>query len=388
MVWITYFGFFFVQLVLAAYVPGVTMYGIPTATGERLPYHCNGYLCYYVCIYGFFFMHIFLPEIFAGTDLVEKFGEYLVASMVIADVTSVYWYFYGLNHTGGINGEQKPSGSVLYDMFMGTILYPRIGEVDIKMISECRWSWLTLMLLTTSAALVQYKQYGYVSKEMAVMIYAHWLYSNATVKGEHCIPVTWDMFHEKYGWMLNFWNICGVPFLYCFQSLYILKNTEVLNSTMSPYFNAFIFALLTLAYYIFDSANLQKATCKQREPIQRNTFPQVGWGKLKNPKFLKTPHGDLLIDGWYAFARKMQYTGDILMATCWGLACGFSSPLPYFYVVFFTGMITHRQTRDEVKCKNKYGEYWDQYTAMVPNVFIPSTKFYVWLFTGKKPHSD
>ncbi len=23
--------------------------------------------------------------------------------------------------------------------------------------------------------------------------------------GEHYIPGTWDMFHEKFGWMLNFW---------------------------------------------------------------------------------------------------------------------------------------------------------------------------------------
>lgn len=23
--------------------------------------------------------------------------------------------------------------------------------------------------------------------------------------GEHCIPCTWDMFHERFGWMLNFW---------------------------------------------------------------------------------------------------------------------------------------------------------------------------------------
>ena len=48
---------------------------------------------------------------------------------------------------------------------------------------------------------------------MATMMLAHWLYSNATVKGEHYIVGTWDMFHEKYGFMLNFWNIAGVPFM-------------------------------------------------------------------------------------------------------------------------------------------------------------------------------
>ena len=101
------------------------------------------------------------------------------------------------------------TGIVIYDFFMGTVLYPRIGEVDIKMIAECRWSWLTLMILTMSCAMKQYENLGYVSREMGVMLVAHWLYSNATVKGEHYIPCTWDMFHEKFGWMLNFWNITG-----------------------------------------------------------------------------------------------------------------------------------------------------------------------------------
>ena len=55
--------------------------------------------------------------------------------------------------------------------------------------------------------------------------------------------------------------------------------------------------------------------------------------------------GNLLVDGWYRYARKMQYTGDIMMALSWGLACGFGSSLPYFYALFFTCMIIHRQIR-------------------------------------------
>ena len=53
------------------------------------------------------------------------------------------------------------------------------------------------------------------------MVLAHWLYANACAKGEHFIPYTWDITTERFGWMLCFWNFAGVPFLYCFQSLYI-----------------------------------------------------------------------------------------------------------------------------------------------------------------------
>jgi Delta24(24(1))-sterol reductase len=383
--WIAYMTFFVVQLVLAATMPGLTMYGIEVAPdGKRLPYHCNGYLCYYICIAGFFLVHFY--GIFPGTYIADHYGEMLTASMIIADITSVYWYILGRITTDPRNCDFKSSGSIIYDFFMGTILYPRIGEVDIKMVAECRWSWLTLMLITSSFALKIYEVNGSITKEMMLMIYAHWLYSNATVKGEHCIPMTWDMFHERFGWMLNFWNVCGVPFIYSYQSPYIFKNYQHLDQTLSTNFIIGVTILLTVAYYIFDSANAQKANCKTG--IVRHTFPQVPWGYLKDPKYLKTPYGNLLIDGWYSYARKMQYTGDILMALSWGLSTGFDSPLPYFYCFFFTCMVIHRQWRDEIKCAKKYKEYWTQYTKLVPNVFLPSSAFYIWLFTGKKPKLD
>lgn len=155
--------------------------------------------------------------------------------------------------------------------------------------------------------------------------------------GEHCIPCTWDMFHENFGWMLNFWNIAGVPFLYCFQSIYVLKNGRLLERQLSTRFIVFVFVLLNVGYYVFDSANAQKASDKLKG-VKRNTFPQVPWGRLTAPvRYIETPKGNLLVDGWYAHVRKLQYTGDIIMALCWGLCCGFESPLPYFYCCFFTG---------------------------------------------------
>ena len=81
------------------------------------------------------------------------------------------------------------------------------------MVAEARWSWLTLAVITMSCCFKQFETTGTLSPSMATMMLAHWLYSNATVKGEHYIVGTWDMFHEKYGFMLNFWNIAGVPFM-------------------------------------------------------------------------------------------------------------------------------------------------------------------------------
>ncbi|KAJ1432282.1 ergosterol biosynthesis ERG4/ERG24 [Ochromonadaceae sp. CCMP2298] len=381
--WCAYFIFFFAQIAFAAVVPGLTMHGLPTApNGVRLPYHCNGYLCYYLCLACMFTADYY--GIFPLTYLADNFGEALIASIIIADVTTVYWYIYGLLFADEFNGKASRTGNIPYDFFMGTILYPRIGEIDVKMIAECRWSWLTLFLLTLSCAVKQYRTLGFLSPNMALMLLAHWLYSNATVKGEHCIPCTWDMFHENFGWMLNFWNICGVPFLYCFQSYYILYNYDKIAATYPAWLNYLNFVVLLVGYYIFDTANCQKATIKIR--LTRNTFPQLPWAILQDPiPYIKTPMGNLLVGGWYGFVRKLQYTGDILMALSWGLATGFGSSLPYFYLLFFTCMIVHRQTRDEVRCSAKYGVYWKKYTDLVPNVFLPPLSFYTWLLTGKHP---
>ena len=378
--WSLYFAFFVVQIVLAAVAPGYTTYGLPR-NGHRLIYHCNGYACYYFCLWGLFLSHYFnvIPlEYFA-----EHIGEFLLSSIIIGDITSVYWYLYGLYYA---SSENTSTGNVIYDFFMGTVLYPRIGEVDIKMVAEARWSWLTLFILTLSCAAKQYKEMGFVTKEMGVLVLAHWLYSNATVKGEQCIPATWDMFQEKFGWMLNFWNITGVPFLYSFQSFYILKHGKTLSSTLSVPYVVFLYGLLLLGYFIFDTANSQKALYKNPKTGDRNLFPKLPWGRINEPvQCIETPRGKLLVDGWYRYARKAQYTGDIIMALVWGLACGFDSLLPYFYVTFFTCMINHRQIRDEIKCSEKYGEHWKIYVQKVPNVFIPSFSIITDLLKSSDP---
>lgn len=55
----------------------------------------------------------------------------------------------------------------------------------------------------------------------------------------------------------------------------------------------------------------------------------------------------------------------------WGLITGFNSPFPWFYSVFFTVMIIHRARRDLERCRERYGEAWEEYERRVPYLFIP-----------------
>ena len=115
----------------------------------------------------------------------------------------------------------RMTGNHLYDFFMGAPLNPRWGILDMKMFFEVRLPWFTLYFITLGACLKQWETYGYVTPQLGVVMLAHWLYANACAKGEELIVPTWDMAYEKFGFMLIFWNIAGVPYTYCHCTLYL-----------------------------------------------------------------------------------------------------------------------------------------------------------------------
>jgi Delta24(24(1))-sterol reductase len=105
---------------------------------------------------------------------------------------------------------------------------------------------------------------------------------------------------------------------------------------------------------------------------KRWAFPQLPWGTLEDPMYIKTKSGGtLLVDGWFKYARKIYYFADSVMAISWGLSCGLGGVLPFFYPVFFVTMLIHRYGRDIKRCKEKYGQDWDDYCKKVPYSFIP-----------------
>lgn len=50
---------------------------------------------------------------------------------------------------------------------------------------------------------------------------------------------------------------------------------------------------------------------------------------------------------------------------------GFSHLLPYFYIIYFTILLIHREDRDERQCRTKYGLAWDTYCRRVPYRIFP-----------------
>lgn len=79
------------------------------------------------------------------------------------------------------------------------------------------------------------------------------------------------------------------------------------------------------------------------------------------------------------------------MALAWCLPTGFNTPITYFYPIYFTVLLVHRQMRDDEACEEKcvygfpssfaisdsdtahcrYGEDWKRYKKLVPYKIFP-----------------
>ncbi|GAN06763.1 ERG4/ERG24 ergosterol biosynthesis protein [Mucor ambiguus] len=369
----TYMGYVLFSFVLANVMPGPVVEGlpIPSLNGNRLKYLCNGLSSWYLTLAVSFVCHI--TGVFRLSGLIDHFGELMTVAIIWGFTMSTLVYAISV----AMNKTHRMSGNFFYDYFMGACLNPRIGNVDLKMWAEIRLPWPVLFFLSLSCLLKQYEAYGKISAPAFFMVLAHFLYVNACQKGEECIPTSWDIFYEKNGFMLIFWNMAGVPFTYCYSSIYLMKYQLTTGQAITHgwAFTTAIFTLLLVGYYVFDTGNSQKNRFRMEQNgsfITRKAFPQLPWGHIKHPSFIRTKHGNLLLtSGWWGVARKPHYTADLMMAISWGLITGFSSFLPYFYFCFFLLVLVHRVSRDMERCAIKYGQDWVEYCGRVPYIFIP-----------------
>ncbi|KAJ2934800.1 hypothetical protein H1R20_g2263, partial [Candolleomyces eurysporus] len=368
--WKVYSGNFFFQLFLALVMPGYPQDGLPVPSlgYKTLHYNCNALTSLYATLITSALLHYY--NIFRLTEIIDNYGHLMTVSMIYGFGVSLITYLWAVMTGTAI----RMSGNFFYDYFMGAALNPRIGPVCLKMWAEVRIPWVTVFFLSVSGACKQYETLGYVTPNMAFMILATGLYINACAKGEECIPQTWDIFYEKWGFMVIFWNLSGVPFSYVYSVVYMASH-DPSKYQFSTAGYVFIYTTILVAYYIWDTAMAQKSHFKmQTQGITefRKTFPQLPWNTVKNPTFIQTAHGNrLLTSGFWAFSRKPNYVADWTMSLTWGAIIGTATIIPYFYSMFFIVVLLHRCTRDFERCSRKYGKDWERYCEVVKYKYIP-----------------
>jgi protein-S-isoprenylcysteine O-methyltransferase Ste14 len=344
------------QALLYQFVPGVWMLGSPMPDGSRLRYRMNGVVALIIV------MAVVWEYALSGEDMTwiyTELGSVLTTANLFAFGAALLLYLWTSRRS-----PAERSGSILQDYFIGVELNPRIGTFDLKFFFESRpgligWLLLNLLFFIERMGLNHANESPSDLFPIVLVVALQGLYVGDFFLNEEAILSTWDIKHEKLGWMLLWGCVVWVPFVFSLQAHYLLHN----RSSLSVWAAAAIAALGLTGYVIFRGANSQKHRFREKpaEDI---------WGKP--PEYIRTTQGSLLLtSGWWGLARHINYLGDLMMALAWCLPCGFGSPLPYFYFVYFLILLIHRERRDNAACRAKYGADWDAYCRKVPWRIVP-----------------
>jgi protein-S-isoprenylcysteine O-methyltransferase Ste14 len=346
-----YGGWVLLQVVLQIAAPGKVCEGTPLADGSRLKYKLNGWFSFCITL-AVVFLAVWAGWL-APTLAYDHFGALLTTVNLAAFGFSLVLYLTGPTHAG------QGRGNFFYDYFMGVSLNPRIGAFDLKFFCESRPGLIAWVVINFSLAAKQYELHGTVTTPMILVLAFHFLYIADYFWHEEAILTTWDIKHEKFGWMLCWGDLVWVPFTYTLQAHYLVSHTHEL-----PVWGTLAIVVLNLVgYYLFRSSNLQKHHFR-KDP------EALIWGR--KPTYLETSSGTrLLTSGWWGVARHINYLGDLLMGLAWCLPCLFAHVLPYFYIIYFLILLLHRERRDHALCLRKYGADWQKYCAQVRWRILP-----------------
>ena len=186
--WSMFWTFFLFEVACYMYLPGITVMGkrLEHEGGKRLVYYCSGMWSFYTTIVAMGALH--LTGVFKLYTIIDEFGPLMSVSIITGYMLALIFYFSALYR----GAEHRMTGRFLYDVFMGAELNPRIfGILDFKMFLEVRMPWYILFMVTAATAARQYELFGWVSGEVAFLLMAHFLYTNACSKAEECIVTTW-----------------------------------------------------------------------------------------------------------------------------------------------------------------------------------------------------
>ncbi|CAO3608486.1 unnamed protein product [Mucor hiemalis] len=351
-----YVGFVFMLALFYIILPGDHIPGTKLRDGSKFKYRMNGFASFHTTLFAALY---FLKS--TGVKPLEyaydHFTGLAFASIIFSYAISVAVYL-GSFQPGKLLALGGNTGNPIYDFMIGRELNPRIESFDVKFFTELRPGLIGWIVLNYCLAAKQYVDLGYITNTMILVQFFQSWYVIDSLWNEEAVLTTMDITTDGFGFMLAFGLYTWVPFTYTLQARYLV---DFPRSISWVEFGA-ILALNFLGYYIFRSANSQKNEFRSY-PNSPNS---------KKLKYMETKAGSRLItSGWWGMSRHINYLGDWLMSLSWSLPCGFATPIPYFYPIYFGILLLHRERRDDHKCRTKYGADWEKYCKTVKYRIIP-----------------
>jgi 7-dehydrocholesterol reductase len=363
-----YLGWFLTQVLLYLYLPGPKGYGQPTPAGHTLKYNVNGFRAYVLSI------AVFVGGGRLGLWQLSVIADHWGSLLVITEICGLSLTLFAAikaRYFPTHPEDRKFTGRLLYDIFMGVELNPRIGDLDLKLFCNGRPGIIAWTLINISYAAAQFNRYGKVTNSMILVNFLHIVYVADFFWNEDWYLRTIDIAHDHFGFMLAWGDLVWLPYMYTLQGFYLVQNPV----DLSPLALAAILALGLGGYAIFRLANHQKDYFRQKI---RTDADVIIWGHTA--KFVEATYSTLdgkthktkfLASGFWGLAHHFNYVGDLMISSAYCLCCGFRDLLPYFYIIYMTILLVHRSIRDNSRCRAKYGKDWEAYCKLVPYKIVP-----------------
>eukprot|EP00058_Branchiostoma_floridae_P000342 XP_002585830.1 hypothetical protein BRAFLDRAFT_62912 [Branchiostoma floridae] len=354
---LVFLGWFAFQALIYMLPIGRLADGVPLRDGRMLKYRINAFFAFVVSLAAFGAAYHYKAPL---GWVYDNYLQLASTATAFSLLMSVVLYIRARRAPKSALSPVGNSGNAVYDFFIGHELNPRIGSFDLKYFCELRPGLIGWVMINLCLCAKHYSEHGQLSTALTCVTLFQALYVADALWFEDAILTTNDITTEGFGFMLAFGDLAWVPFTYTLQGRYLVDHPEHDLTNVQA---ALIVLLNLLGFWIFRASNSQK------NAFRRNPYDP----KLQGLESIPTnvTNKSLLVSGWWGLVRHPNYLGDLIMALAWCLPCGFNHVVPYFYVIYFTILLIHRERRDHLVCSKKYGAAWDKYCERVKYRIFP-----------------
>jgi len=330
--------------------------GPTNVDGFTPSYQGNGFLYYLVSLTLTFLVCFTLKDF--PLQLRDNFIPFIMTCNIFGFLFVLYLYFKDKDDYYQKEEDDKQGMSSLFKFYRGLKFHPRILNVDIKQLTNCRFGMMLWQFLIIIFGFASYQVYGW-NLAIWVSIILQSIYIAKFFYWETGYFNTLDITLDRGGYYICWGCLVFLPVIYTFTTYYLSYYPSYLNS-------ALLIGILCLGLY-FIYLNYQVDA--QKEQFKADNQKEI-WGE--KPKFLEKDGRKLLLSGWWGKTRHMNYTFEIGLSACW---CAVALPLgvlPFTYLFYIIALLVHRIYRDEKKCSDKYGDFWKEYCGKVAYRLIPN----------------
>lgn len=353
------------QGLLQEMVPGALIVGPPTPAGERPEYVDNGVACWLITHAAWLILGP-LTNTIPFAQLYPNMGSIITTANIFAVSFCVFLYWKGRVYPS--SRDAVWTGIFPFDFFQGVELHPRMFQLNLKQLLNCRVSMMGWSISHLCFAQYQYESQGVLSSGMAVHVALLVLYLLKFFWWEAGYFASIDIIHDRCGYYIVWGVLCWVPTCYFSPGFTLVEQPMHWPRCTA----AAVFAVGVIALWVNYMADYQRQ-------VARATDGQcLIWGR--RPELIRATYTTsegvqrrslLLVSGFWGLSRHFNYVPELSLALMWSLPANIQLALPWAYWGFLFFLLIDRSHRDDEKCREKYGVHWEEYCRRVPYKIIP-----------------